>query len=132
MVRERQEHTNEKNKDAAPHLMPLHEKVRQVILQNLENTDFSVDLLADSMTMSRWQLRRRLGEELGMTPTLFIRKVRLDMAAEILSKRSGNVSEVAFAVGFQSLSHFTRSFRAQFGVTPSAYLEGKRSQEAEA
>lgn len=96
-------------------------EVRQAVLANLGNSDLSVDTLAEMMLMSRWQLRRRLVEEAGGTPNSLIRQVRLEEAAKLLARRAGNVSEVAYAVGFESLSHFSRSFRAHYGISPSEY-----------
>ncbi|CAN0587362.1 unnamed protein product, partial [Laminaria digitata] len=116
--------------DTTSLLLPLREKARQVVLDNLANATFNVDHLAELLTMSRWQLRRRLVDETGLSPTLFIRQVRLEEAAKLLRQRAGNVSEIAFAVGFQSLSHFSRSFRTQFDVTPSVYLEGDHGNQA--
>ncbi|MGB1048871.1 MAG: helix-turn-helix domain-containing protein [Rhodothermales bacterium] len=45
----------------------------------------------------------------------------MEEASKLLSTRAGNVSEIAFAVGFQSLSHFSRSFKAQFNMSPSEF-----------
>jgi len=97
------------------------EKGMAIIRQNLANPNFSVDDLANEMLLSRWQLRRRLVEEAGMTPNALIRQIRLEEASKLLSTRAGNVSEIAFAVGFQSLSHFSRSFKAQFNMSPSEF-----------
>lgn len=98
------------------------EEVRRVILANLGNATLTVDSLAELMLISRWQLRRRLLEESGTTPNTLIRQVRLVEAAKLLEKGAGNVSEIAYAVGFESLSHFSRSFRSQFGMSPSKYV----------
>ena len=51
-----------------------------------------------------------------------MRQFRLERAAELLRSRQGNVSEVAYAVGFNSLSYFSRCFSDQFGQTPSAFV----------
>jgi AraC-like DNA-binding protein len=47
--------------------------------------------------------------------------VRLAEAARLLAHRAGTVSEVAYGVGFNSIAHFSRAFRAAYGVPPSEY-----------
>jgi signal transduction histidine kinase/ligand-binding sensor domain-containing protein/AraC-like DNA-binding protein/DNA-binding NarL/FixJ family response regulator len=112
---------------AAPAVRPrslIEERVRAVILRNLCEEGFTVEHLASEVALSRSQLFRRLKEEADTTPSDLIRIVRLEKAAELLQRRAGNVSEVAVAVGFNSLAHFSRSFRVHFGVAPSEYARG--------
>jgi len=71
--------------------------------------------------VSRAQLHRKLTALTNQAPNEFIRLLRLRRAADLLRQRHGNVGEVALAVGFNSLNYFTRSFREQFGKTPSDY-----------
>jgi signal transduction histidine kinase/ligand-binding sensor domain-containing protein/AraC-like DNA-binding protein/FixJ family two-component response regulator len=97
------------------------ENVMAMIRENLSDPDFGVDELAERMMVSRWQLRRRLVENAGLTPNALIRQIRLEEASKLFLNRAGNVSEVAYAVGFQSLSHFSRCFKAQFDMSPSEY-----------
>ena len=66
----------------------------------------------------------------GRTTSDFVRTHRLVRALELLESGYGNVTEVAYAVGFQSLSYFSRSFRDLYGEQPSEYLRrDSKSQE---
>ncbi|HEV2131608.1 MAG TPA: helix-turn-helix transcriptional regulator, partial [Longimicrobiaceae bacterium] len=56
------------------------------------------------------------------TPSRFIRTVRVECAAELLRQGAGSVTEVAYSVGSESLSYFSRAFRERFGATPSDLL----------
>jgi AraC-like DNA-binding protein len=88
--------------------------------------DFGVDQLAESMGMGRTLLFQRTRELLGRTPMELLMERRLERAAELLAAGEGNVGEVAYAVGFRSVSHFTNRFRDSFRVTPSAWRRGDR------
>jgi AraC-like DNA-binding protein len=58
---------------------------------------------------------------LHTTPSRFVRGVRVECAAELLRQGAGSVTEVAYAVGFASLSYFSRAFQERFGVAPSTF-----------
>ena len=99
------------------------DEVRAVIEANLADEAFSVDALADAVAQSRSTLHRRLKAVAGTTPQAFIQEMRLARAAALLSERAGTVSEVAYGVGFKSVSHFSRAFGARYGVPPSGWIE---------
>ena len=100
------------------------EKARQVVLDNLSQSQFGVDTFCLQMGMSQSQLVRKLKALTGQTAVEFIRHVRLRQAADRLRRGDGTVSEIAYAVGFESLSYFTRAFQAVYGVLPSTLLSG--------
>jgi DNA-binding response OmpR family regulator len=90
---------------------------------HLAEPSFGAEALAEAIGMSRRQLTRKLKALLGEPPSDLLRRLRLERAAQLLEAEHGRVSEVAYAVGFKSASHFTRIFRAHFGCTPSAYSD---------
>lgn len=94
-------------------------KVNAIIMAHLDEEGFDIAGLARAMAMSRTQLHRRLKALIGFAPARYIRYVRLQKAKEWLEKEDLTVGEAAFRTGFVSLSHFTRSFREQFGFNPS-------------
>lgn len=57
-----------------------------------------------------------------MSPSEFIKKYRMDKAAELLKNENVNISEVAYAIGFKSLSNFSYSFKEYFDMSPSAFI----------
>jgi DNA-binding response OmpR family regulator len=101
----------------------LVQRVTQIIEAEMEDENFSVEALAQKTGLSRGHLHRRLRTALDETPTALIRRLRLERAAQLLSGRAGSVSEIAYGVGFKSVSHFSRCFRAQYGVPASSYAE---------
>ncbi len=59
----------------------------------------------------------------GQSPSEVIQRFRLERGADLLAAKAGTVSEIAYGVGFKSVSHFCRRFRALYGISPSAYAE---------
>ena len=100
------------------------QKVNAVINANLNNLEFSVEELASAMALSRAQLFRKIKQLTQMSPSSYIRFTRLQEAKRLLQDKNEdyNVSEVSHSVGFSNLSHFTRSFKKQFGMTPSSLV----------
>lgn len=103
----------------------LIERMLKVIGENMSNTDYSVDLLARDIGMSRANLYKKMHTILGVTPNDFIRNVRLKHAAELLIKSQVPVNQLSLMVGFQTPRYFSQCFRKMFGVTPTEYREGK-------
>ncbi len=101
-------------------------KARIIIEENIEEGDFGVQELAAELGLSPRQLQRRLRDTVDQSPVEFIRSLRLQRAAQLLEGQYGNVSEVAYSVGFTSLSYFAKCFREQFGSSPSEF----KSQQA--
>ena len=96
-------------------------RVQKAIASGLPDDTFGVDALAVALGMSRSTLHRRLTAVTGQVPGEAIRLARLDHASSLLRANAGTISEVAYGVGFRSLAHFSTQFKAQFGMTPSAY-----------
>ena len=99
----------------------LLEQVRSAVEAHLGDRAFGVEVLASSLGMSRAHLHRKLRDLTGQTPSALIHTMRLERAGQLLAARAGTVTEVAYAVGFSSLSHFSKTFKDHFGVLPSAY-----------
>jgi AraC-like DNA-binding protein len=97
----------------------LADDVREWIERNVQRSSLSVAALAESMHMSRSKLHRRLVTETGRSPGEFIRDVRLGLARQMLQGSGKTVSDVAYSVGFSSVSGFSRAYRNHFGESPS-------------
>jgi len=102
------------------------EKLQHILKKELSNSEFSMEDFATSTGMSRMQLHRKLKSLLGVSATEFLRNERLKLAAELLKKGNGNISEIAYAVGFNDVSYFSKCFKEMFSATPSDYLNSKK------
>ena len=85
------------------------------------NETFTVEGFAERLHVSRSHLHRQLVELLDRPPSQLLREYRLRRAATLLEEGDGNVSEVAYAVGFKSVAHFSNAFKDAFGVRPSGW-----------
>ena len=97
------------------------ERVRDAIQRGLADPDFGVGELADAVAQDRSHLFRRVKQVFGESPSDLIRRMRVDEGARLLTEGSATVTDVAYAVGFNSLSYFCRCFQQSYGVTPAAY-----------
>lgn len=97
------------------------QKVLDIITNHISDSFFSVDLLAEDLGISRSVVHRKILSLTGETPGEFIRRIRLNKAADLIKKKFGNLSEIALEVGFNNPAYFSESFKKQFGVSPSHY-----------
>jgi signal transduction histidine kinase/ligand-binding sensor domain-containing protein/DNA-binding response OmpR family regulator len=98
-------------------------KAKDIVLDNLDNTAFTTEMLCEEMGMSRTNLHLKLKAITGKSAIDFIRKIRFSEAIKLLSSGRYNVSEVSYMVGFNSLSYFSTSFKKYFGYLPSDYMK---------
>ncbi len=104
----------------------LMERVRKVVVDELANPDLSVEFIAEKVGVSRSHLHRRLKIVANMNPSEYIRRERMRHAATLLTSKNVGVSEVAYATGFSTLSHFSTCFKEYFGMSPTRYIALKR------
>ncbi len=97
------------------------QKVIGIIESNFENEKFHVEKLADCVGMSLSQLNRKLNALIDQPAGQLIRSLRLQRAADLLKQNSGSVAEICYKVGFNDQAYFSRSFKKQFGYSPSEY-----------
>jgi AraC-like DNA-binding protein len=98
------------------------QKVLNIVKLNMDKEEFSVEELGDAMAMSRSNLFRKMKALTGQTPIEFIYYIRMKHAMELLLERKMSISEISSEVGFKNHSSFTKSFKKQFGKSPSEYL----------
>jgi len=101
-------------------------KAAKIVERHIGDVDFGVQELADEVGFSRRQLHRKVRALTDQTPADLIRRIRLARAAQMLNNRAGNVSEIAYAVGFSKPRHFSTVFKESYGMTPSEYAGAKK------
>ncbi|MDE6573721.1 MAG: AraC family transcriptional regulator, partial [Muribaculaceae bacterium] len=95
----------------------------QLMENELSNTELDVNNISRLMRMSRTKFYYKVKSLTGQTPAVFFRTYKLNRATELIATRNYTLSEIADRTGFSTLSHFSRSFKKQFGVNPSDYQQ---------
>ncbi len=120
-------------KPAAVQVTSVHQRfledLKKVIEENLDNENFGVEDLGQALAMSRSQVHRKLKAITDQSTTTFIRNYRLHRAADLLKQDAGNVTEIAYQVGFNSQTYFSSSFHELFGCSPSEFKNISRVEE---
>ncbi|MEL6250650.1 MAG: tetratricopeptide repeat protein [Bacteroidota bacterium] len=100
-------------------------KVRAVIEENMQNPNLGVDLLCESLGLSRTQLYMKVKALTNRSATQYIRAIRLFKAKALLQGSDQPVSQIAYEVGFSDPSYFSRAFSKEFGFPPKNLTKKK-------
>ena len=114
------------NPEAEKKLSDVNEKfinrVIPIIQQHLAQEEFSIEEFSKELGMSRKQLYKKLKALTGKSPSRYVRSFRLSVAKEMIKEHKGNISEIAYSVGFSSPIYFSKCFKDEFGYPPSELL----------
>lgn len=88
-----------------------------------QNSNFNITEFNKALGYSKSQIYRKLKNLTDKSPNTFIRDYRLDKALKLLHDQKGNISEIAFETGFNSLAYFSKCFKSRFGLLPSKYIQ---------
>ncbi len=134
-LREEARHQFAESASIAPGKITINAEEEKMVTQmlkaieaHIDNEQYNADQLARDIAMSRASLYKKMQTILGITPTDFIRNVRLKRAAQLLADTHLSINEIAGRVGFVTARNFSTQFKKMFGVTPSEYREPKNLQ----
>lgn len=96
-----------------------------VIYKNINNEDFGPDEFAKEMAVSRALLYKKIHSVSGFSVSIFIRKIRMKKAVELLKSESLSIAEISYKVGFSDPSFFSKCFKEEYKVSPSKYRENR-------
>ncbi len=109
----------------------LIEKALSYIEKNMDNAEYSVQEFSRDLAMDRTVLYKKLQSITGLSPSEFIRSIRLKRAAQLLIQGQYSVAEVSEKVGFNTQKYFSKYFKEAFGVSPSKYAQSERNTDNE-
>ncbi|MDN5210820.1 response regulator [Fulvivirgaceae bacterium BMA12] len=103
-------------------------KLQYILEEEISNGDFNIEKFCEITGMSRMQLHRKMKALTGISPHAYIRKARLNLAAELLRNNDLNIAEIGYMVGFNDPSFFAKSFKEQFGITPKEFISNPTAE----
>lgn len=102
-------------------------RLTEIIEAHLSDERFGVSELAREMGMSRSNLHRKLKAAKGISLSTYIRQIRLERARDLLKQSPSTVSQIAFEVGFSSVTYFSKCFHDHFGYSPGEIRKGNNA-----
>lgn len=105
----------------APQDKSFMDELYKIMEQELANSELDVNKVTELMHISRTKLYYKVKGLTGENPSVFFKTYKLNRAASLIIEGKNNISEIAYMTGFNTLSHFSTSFKKQFGCTPSEY-----------
>jgi len=98
------------------------DNLHRIIRNNISNTEFNIDTIAQEMGMSRSAFYKKVKHQTGFAPVDLIKEFRLSYAAELLQTTTHSITEVAWKSGFRDVSYFGKCFRKRYGLSPREYV----------
>lgn len=108
--------------DIRPKSELLIKDIINIIEENITNYNLSVDMIAAKLGISKSTIQRKLKSAIDKNLNQLIREYRLEKARKMIERESGNLSDIAQATGFNSLSYFSYSYKQFYGVPPSQQI----------
>lgn len=116
-----------------PQITPFDEQFMQRVMnimeQQMDNADFTIDAFAAESGMGRTVFYQKLKSLTGLAPVDFIRDMRIKRARQLIESGEYNVSTVAYMTGFNDPKYFSKCFKKQFGISPSDYGRERKQEE---
>lgn len=104
-------------------------RVRGIVESHISNSELDVETLCKEIGISHSQLHRKLIALIGCSTNIFIRRIRMTKAKELLSKTELTISEVAYEAGFNDPAYFTRQFRKSFDIPPTNWRKKYKEKD---
>ncbi len=99
----------------------LMNKIVDMINNHIDDPNLNVEMLGQEVGISRAHLHRKMKDMIGVSPSDFIRTIRLRKACELLKETDNDVTQIAYSIGFTSQTHFSTAFKKFMGMSPSEY-----------
>lgn len=105
-------------------------EIIEIVESRMADMEFNIDTVAESIGMGRTTFYKKFKSLTNLAPVEFVREMRLKRARQFLDANGHNISEIAYAVGFNSAKYFSTCFREKYGLSPSEYLKSRAPKTA--
>jgi AraC-like DNA-binding protein/ligand-binding sensor domain-containing protein len=102
-------------------------KLTEVITEHIDESRMPVEELARNFNMSRTAFYNKMKETTGLSPSDFIKQIRIRQALRIIDSENISITEVAYRTGFSDPKYFAKCFKAEMGMTPTQYITERKS-----
>lgn len=106
------------------------QKALRICEEHISDTEFSVEVLGQELSLSRTYLYKKLINITGKGPAEFIRTIRMKRAKQYLESGQMQITEISAALGYNSPKRLTENFKAEYGMSPSEYLKNIRQERS--
>ena len=118
----------------SPTIIDEDQEMMQRLLKFLDtrigDENLKIEELAEAVNMGRTVFYGKIKTLVGMSPSDFLRRLRLQRAQELISNSRMSFSQIAFAVGFSDPKYFTKCFKKETGMTPSEFRNKNSNHES--
>lgn len=104
------------------------EKLMKFLEERIGDENLRIEEMAEAVSMGRTVFYGKIKAIVGMSPSDFLRSLRMQRAEELIVKSRMNFSQIAFSVGFSDPKYFTKCFKKETGMTPSEYRQKKNEE----
>lgn len=101
-------------------------EIIEIVEKGMVDPNFNIELVAEAIGMGRTTFYKKFKSLTNLAPVEFVRKMRLKRAQQLLDADEYNISEIAYAVGFNDAKYFSRCFREDYGISPSEYMKSHK------
>ena len=122
---------NIENEKMSPYDKEFLNSLYELMEKELSNTELNITRMTEVLKIGRTRFYYKVKGLTGENPNVFFKTYKLNRAAELLTAEQYNISEVADMTGFSTLSHFSTSFKKQFGCSPSEYIASRKNETTE-
>ena len=104
------------------------DNVQQIIADNLTNSDFEIEIIAQQMGMSRSAFFKKVKAITGVSPNDLVKNYKLNQAVELLKHSDMSITDVAYRCGFNDVGYFGKCFRKKYGMSPREFVTNQAKQ----
>ncbi|QMU27081.1 hybrid sensor histidine kinase/response regulator transcription factor [Adhaeribacter radiodurans] len=102
-------------------------KIISIVENGMSDPEFNIDAVAETVGMGRTTFYKKFTSLTNLAPVEFVREMRLKRGKQLLDAGENNISEVAYAIGFNNAGYFSTCFKKQYQVTPSEYVKSLKA-----
>nr|WP_210198638.1 response regulator [Aquimarina sp. U1-2] len=107
----------------------LMKQVITIIEEQFDKPNFTVDFLSNEIGLSRVHLSRKIKALTGVGPAEYIKEFKMNYAMDLLKNQAYKIADIAYAVGYQDVQYFSKTFKAKYGQSPANFMKNEKRED---